>query len=51
LTWENLFSFIDLKIHTDDKKLLLNYLLNKTLGYDNNSKLFRAFSNKTFADK
>ncbi|MDP2302550.1 MAG: hypothetical protein Q8N03_09015 [Ignavibacteria bacterium] len=51
LTWENMFSYIDLKYRTDDEKLLSDYLLNKTIGYNSNGKLSRALFNQSFTDK
>jgi hypothetical protein len=51
LTWENMFSYIDLKYRTDDEKILSDYLLNKTIGYNANGKLSRALFNESFTDK
>jgi len=43
-TWENIYSFIaNTKDNTTDKKVVLNYFKNKTIGYDSNRKLQRAF--------
>lgn len=51
LTWEDVYQFISKGSLTKDKEIILEYFRNKTIGYDGNGRLQRAFSIPLTADK
>jgi hypothetical protein len=51
LTWEDVYQFISKGSLTKDKEIMLEYFRNKTIGYDGNGRLQRAFSIPLTADK
>ncbi len=44
LTWEDVYQFISKGSLTKDKEIMLGFFRNKTIGYDGNGRLRRAFS-------
>jgi len=44
VTWEDIYKYISTIDSTKDKDIILNYFRNKTIGYDGEGKLQRAFS-------
>jgi hypothetical protein len=51
LTWEDVYQFISKGSLTKDKEIMLEYFRNKTIGYDGNGRLQRAFSIPLTEDK
>lgn len=47
MTWEQIYNFVKSKCDTNRKQLMIEYFKNKTIGYNSNNRLIKAFNIKT----